>query len=118
VGPPDLDVWVRVPDAPDDAAIHQALLAYITDGFLIGTAMRPHAGVGQAQAHVTVATAVVSHTLTFHRACSMAEWVLLSHHSDFTGGGRCHGRANVFDRDGALVASYVQDGLLRPVPPR
>ena len=43
VGPPDLDVWT-LPGAPDDAAVDQALLAYATDGFLIATAMRPHAG--------------------------------------------------------------------------
>jgi acyl-CoA thioesterase II len=114
VGPPDLDVWVRVPDAPADDGVAQALLAYISDGFLIGTAMRPHAGVGQAQAHVTVATSVVSHTLTFHRPFAMRDWLLLAHHSDFAGGGRCHGRASVFEGD-ALVATYVQDGMLRPV---
>src|SRR4051812_45328528 len=49
VGPPDLDVWTRFVGAPSDPAIDQALLAFATDGFLIGTAMRPHAGVGQAQ---------------------------------------------------------------------
>ena len=56
VGPPELDAWVRFVDAPDDPATDQALVAYSTDGFLIGTAMRPHAGVGQAQAHVTLST--------------------------------------------------------------
>ena len=55
-GPPELDAWVRFVDAPDDPATDQALVAYSTDGFLIGTAMRPHAGVGQAQAHVTLST--------------------------------------------------------------
>lgn len=113
VGPPDLDVWVRVPDAPDDPAVDQALLAFISDGFLIGTAMRPHPGVGQAQAHVTVATSVVSHTLTFHEPFSIGSWLLLSHHSDHAGGGRSHGRATVFNDEGHMVASYVQDALLR-----
>lgn len=112
VGPPDLDVWVRAPGAPDDPGVAQALLAYISDGFLIATAMRPHEGVGQSQAHVRVATSVVSHTLTFHRPLSVRGWLLLSHHSDFTGGGRCHGRASVF-AGAELLASYVQDGLLR-----
>ena len=41
VGPPELDAWVRFVDAPDDPATDQALVAYSTDGFLIGTAMRP-----------------------------------------------------------------------------
>lgn len=113
VGPPDLDVWSRFPGAPADPVTDQALLAFATDGFLIGTAMRPHPGVGQSQAHRSVATGVVSHTLTFHRPASASEWLLLSNHASFTGGGRCYGRADVFDTSGGLVASYVQDGLLR-----
>jgi acyl-CoA thioesterase-2 len=115
VGPPELDVWTRFVGAPDDAASNQALLAFATDGFLIGTAMRPHAGVGQAQAHRTVSTGVVSHTLTFHEPCSAGEWVLLSHRSTYAGHGRCYGRANVFRADGTLVAAFVQDGMIRPL---
>lgn len=117
VGPPDLDVWVRFAGAPDDPAIDQALLAFATDGFLIGTAMRPHAGVGQARAHVTVSTGVISHTLTFHEPAPAAEWLLLSHHSPYAGRGRCYGTGNVFRAGGALVASFVQDGMIRPAGP-
>jgi acyl-CoA thioesterase-2 len=115
VGPPDLDVWTRFADAPDDPGVDQALLAYATDGFLIATAMRPHAGVGQAQAHVTVSTGVVSHTLTFHEPAPAREWLLLSHHSPYAGRGRSYGTAHVFRADGALVASYVQDAMIRPL---
>lgn len=115
VGPPDLDVWTRFAGAPDDPSVDQALLAFATDGFLIGTAMRPHPGVGQAQAHVTVSTGVVSHTLTFHEPAPAGEWLLLSHHSPYAGRGRCYGTANVFRADGALVASFVQDGMVRPL---
>jgi acyl-CoA thioesterase II len=118
VGPPDLDVWTRFVGAPDDPAVDQALLAYVTDGFLIATAMRPHAGVGQAQAHVTVSTGVVSHTLTFHEPAPAGDWLLLSHHSPYAGRGRCYGRADVFRPDGALVASFVQDGMIRPLDAR
>lgn len=114
VGPPDLDVWSRFAGAPDDPAVDQALLAFATDGFLIATAMRPHPGVGQAQAHVTVATGVVSHTLTFHEPARAGQWLLLSHHSPYAGRGRCYGTANVFRADGALVASFAQDGMIRP----
>jgi acyl-CoA thioesterase II len=114
VGPPDLDVWTRFAGAPDDPAVDQALLAYATDGFLIATAMRPHAGVGQAQAHVTVSTGVVSHTLTFHEPAPAGEWLLLSHHSPYAGRGRSYGTGHVFRADGALVASYVQDAMIRP----
>ncbi len=100
VGPADLDVWTRFVGAPDDPATSQALLAFATDGFLIGTAMRPHAGVGQAQAHRTLSTGVISHTLTFHEPCNAGDWLLLSHHSPYAGRGRSYGRADVFTRDG------------------
>jgi acyl-CoA thioesterase len=116
VGPADLDVWTRFDGAPDDPAVDQALLAFATDGFLIATAMRPHTGVGQAQAHVTVSTGVVSHTLTFHEPAPAAQWLLLSHHSPYAGRGRCYGRADVFRPEGGLVASFVQDGMIRPLP--
>jgi acyl-CoA thioesterase II len=115
VGPPELDVWTRFVGAPEDPALDQALLAFATDGFLIGTAMRPHAGVGQAQAHRTVSTGVLSHTLTFHEPCPAGEWVLLSHRSSYAGHGRCYGSANVFRADGTLVAAFVQDGMIRPL---
>ncbi|MCU1486480.1 MAG: Acyl-CoA thioesterase [Actinomycetia bacterium] len=112
VGPAELDVWTRFVGAPDDPAIDQALVAFATDGFLIGTAMRPHPGVGQAQAHVTLATGVVSHTLTFHEPCAAGEWLLLSHRSPYAGRGRSYGRADIF-QGGRLVASFVQDNMIR-----
>ena len=96
VGPPELDAWVRFVDAPDDPATDQALVAYSTDGFLIGTAMRPHAGVGQAQAHRTLSTGVLSHTLTFHEPCPAAEWHLLQQRSSYAGHGRSYGQGDIF----------------------
>ncbi len=118
VGPPDLDVWTRFDGAPADPGANQALLAFATDGFLIGTAMRPHAGVGQAQAHVTLSTGVLSHTLTFHEPFSAAVWLLLAHHGTYAGRGRAYGRADVFSKDGRLVASFVQDAMIRSMGER
>jgi acyl-CoA thioesterase-2 len=118
VGPPELDVWTAFPGAPDDRGVSQALLAFATDGFLIGTAMRPHRGVGQSQAHVTLSTGVLSHTLTFHEPFSADEWLLLAHHSSYAGHGRSYGRADVFGPGGALVASFVQDAMIRPMSER
>jgi acyl-CoA thioesterase-2 len=115
VGPAELDVWTRFVGAPDDPAISQALLAYATDGFLIATAMRPHAGVGQSQAHVSLSTGVISHTLTFHEHCAAGEWFLLAHRSPYAGRGRAYGRADVFCSDGVLAASFVQDAMIRPL---
>jgi acyl-CoA thioesterase-2 len=114
VGRPELDVWTRFSGAPEDPAMSQALLGFATDGFLIGTAMRPHRGVGQAQAHRTLSTGVLSHTLTFHEPFTAAEWMLMAHHSPYAGRGRSYGRADVFRADGRLVASFVQDNMIRP----
>jgi len=113
VGPPELDVWVRFAGAPDDPATDQALVAYSTDGFLIGTAMRPHAGVGQAQAHRTLSTGVLSHTLTYHERCPASEWHLLQQWSSYAGHGRSYGRGDIFRADGGLAASFVQDAMIR-----
>jgi acyl-CoA thioesterase-2 len=113
VGPPELDAWVRFVDAPDNPATDQALVAYSTDGFLIGTAMRPHAGVGQAQAHVTLSTGVLSHTLTFHEPCPAAQWHLLQQRSTYAGHGRSYGQGDIFRGDGQLAASFVQDAMIR-----
>jgi acyl-CoA thioesterase len=113
VGPAELFAWVRYRGAPDDFATNQAILAWGTDGFLIGTAMRPHAGIGQADAHKALSTGVVGHTLTFHEPFTMCDWLLIAHESPHAGGGRSHGRAQVFTREGRLVASFVQDNMIR-----
>ncbi len=118
VGPAELGVWTRFPGAPADDAVAQAMLAYASDGFLIGTAMRPHEGLGQSMAHVTVATTVLTHTLSFHEPFDAGEWLLLSHESTHAAEGRAHGRAVVHTADGRHVASFVQDSLLRAMPPQ
>lgn len=113
VGPPELDVWAQCPDAPADPSIDQALLAFLTEGFLIGAAMRPHEGVGQSQAHVTLSTGVLAETLTFHEPCPAAGWLLLEQRSSYAGRGKSYGRGDVFGEDGTLVASYAQDSMIR-----
>lgn len=117
VGPAELFAWLRYRGAPDDVTSNQAILAWGTDGFLIGTAMRPHAGVGQADAHKTLSTGVVGHTLTFHEPFTTRDWLLLAHESPHAGAGRSYGRAQVFTREGRLVASFVQDNMIRAAAP-
>jgi len=117
VGPATLQLWVRFAGAPnDDPNLARALLAFATDGWLIGTAMRPHEGIGQSMAHKTLATGVLSHALVFHQDLDASEWHVIDHESVFAGGGRCYGRANVFTAQGALVASFTQEALLRAIP--
>ncbi len=116
VGPPELFVWVRFPGAQAKGVVGQALLAYATDGFLIGTAMRPHEGIGQALSHVSISTSVLSHTLTFHEPIDASQWHLLAQESPYAGRGRSYGRANIFSADGQVVASFVQDNMIRDFP--
>jgi acyl-CoA thioesterase len=117
VGPAELFAWVRYAGAPADVATNQAILAWGTDGFLIGAAMRPHAGIGQAEAHKTLSTGVVGHTLTFHEPFTARDWLLIAHESPHAGAGRSYGRAQVFTRAGQLVASFVQDNMIRAAVP-
>ena len=116
VGPASLQLWVRFPDAPDDDAMQRALLAHTTDGWLIATAMRPHPNLGQSMAHTEVSTGVLTQSLSFHSDIDIRGWLLIDHEVLATGGGRTYGRGHVFTQDGALVASFVQEALLRRFP--
>ena len=112
-GPPELFVWTRFSHAPDDQAVHQALLSWYTDPFLIASAMRPHDGVGQVMAHDTISTGVITHTLSFHEPVDATKWNLMANRSIFAGHGRTYGMGQVFTEGGQQVASYVQDNLVR-----
>jgi acyl-CoA thioesterase II len=113
LGPPELAIWSRFVDIPPDAWMSRALLGYASDGFLLGTAMRPHPGIGQALAHVSISTSVITQSLTFHEDFDAGGWLLLAHRSPHAGHGRSFGRADVFSADGRLVASYSQENMIR-----
>jgi acyl-CoA thioesterase-2 len=113
VGPAETFLWVRAPQLPDEPSVHQGVLAWATDGFLIATALRPHAGVGQDDAHRGLSTGVVAHTIVFHEPVRADEWLLLVHRSPYAGRGRTFGTADVFTETGHLVASYVQTNMVR-----
>jgi acyl-CoA thioesterase II len=112
-GDPELFVWTRFDTAPDDLATNQALVSWYTDPFLIAAALRPHSGVGQAMAHDTISTGVLTQTVSFHEPVSATGWLLLAQHSLYAGGGRSYGSGHIFTEDGRQVASFVQDSLLR-----
>jgi len=116
VGPAESTVWVRFPDAPQDQTIGRALLAFATDGFLIGTAMRPHPGIGQSMAHVSLNTTVVTHTLGFHEDVTATDWLTLRMSSPNASHGCSYGRGEVFDPAGLHLASFVQENMIRGMP--
>jgi acyl-CoA thioesterase II len=112
VRPAVQNVWTRFDDNYTPV-MNQAILSWATDGYLIGTAMLPHAGYHEGQAHKTISTGVVSHTVNFHDRFRADEWLLLANESIWAGRGRTHGRCNIWTQDGRLVATYTQDNLVR-----
>jgi acyl-CoA thioesterase II len=112
-GPPELRVWFRVPDAPADPVVNQALLISRSHLFLIPAAMRPHDGVGVALAHDSLSTGVITHSVSFHDPVDTSSWLLFAQESTFAGSGRAYGRGEVFTEGGRHVASFSQDSLIR-----
>ena len=110
---PELDVWMRAAAAPDDPALQQALLAHATDLTLIGTTLRAHPGVSQADSPERIHTAVVSHSLWFHAPIDLSDWLCLHQHSPISGGGRGFGMGHVVDHRGGIVASFAQESMIR-----
>ena len=112
--PPYQQIWFRLIDrAPDDDALHRALLAYASDFHLIGTAMLPH-GISYLQHNVQVAS--LDHALWFHRPFRTDDWLLYACDSPSAQGARGLTRGQVYTRAGTLVASTAQEGLIRLLP--
>jgi acyl-CoA thioesterase-2 len=113
---PRQDLWFRAADRlGDDPVLHACLLAYVSDYHLIGTAMRPH-GLTIATPGVVVAS--IDHAMWFHRPARVDDWLLYSIESPAAAGARAFARASLFTREGVLVGSTAQEGLLRVSQPR
>ncbi len=107
-------VWMRAADRlPDDVFLHQALLAYISDYELIGTATLPH-GLHANRGSLQMAS--LDHAMWFHGECRVDEWLLFALDSPSASGARGLSRGSVFTRDGRLVATLAQEGLIRLRP--
>jgi acyl-CoA thioesterase II len=116
-GPPVIDAWVRFRHLPDDPPLHAGLLAQFTGHMSLAAALRPHEGVSQDQAHVTLSMAINSISLSLHAPVKADDWLLYHHCSTFAGAGTTHADNQVYDLDGALVASFAVDAMVRPLPP-
>jgi acyl-CoA thioesterase-2 len=115
-GVPAMYFWTRYPGSFDSPAVNQAILSWTTDGFFIELAMRPHAEkVRITDAHQSVSTGVIGHTVNFHERFDVGDWLLLAHEATYAGRGRIHGRALVFTEEGRLVATFTQDSMVRAV---
>jgi uncharacterized protein (DUF427 family)/acyl-CoA thioesterase len=114
VGPPEIYAWCRFRDAPAEPYLHTALLAQSTTHWTIAAAMRPHPGVGEAQAHVTLSTGIMSIAIAFHDDADVTDWLLYANRAIYAGRGQAQGEGRVFTRDGRLVASYTVQAMIRP----
>ena len=105
------DIWFRL-RAPttDDPAMHRAMLAYQSDSWLLGTCTLAH---GVTWLTPGMMTASLDHTIWLHDEFRVDDWMLYSCDSPWTGRGRGFNRGAVYTRDGRLVATCAQEGLIR-----
>ena len=104
-------VWTRSPIAlPDDVGVHETLFAYVSDYGLLWTSLQPH-GVRMGDPRLQIAS--LDHTIWFHRPFRMDEWLLFAMDSPNASGGRGLCFAHVYNREGVLVATLAQEGLIR-----
>jgi acyl-CoA thioesterase-2 len=104
-------VWFRANGTlPAVPALHRYLLAYSSDFNLLPTSMLPH-GASFWQKSMQVAS--LDHAIWFHCEPDLNEWLLYAMDSPWAGGARGYCRGSVFDRQGRLVASVAQEGLIR-----
>ncbi|WP_216893675.1 acyl-CoA thioesterase [Nocardia alni] len=115
VGPPELHAWLHYDSTPARDDLAKALLAYFTGHLAISTTMRAHPGIGTAQAHLTVSTAPMTISVSFHEPVSWDGWLLYTHESTQVGAGMSYVRGTVHTEQGELIASFTQEGLIRPL---
>ena len=106
-------VWVRTTSPlPDDPAIHKCALAYASDMTLLDTSLFAH---GRSVFNKDVSAASLDHAMWFHADFRADDWLLYSQDSPWAGGARGINRGSLFRRDGTIVATAVQEGLIRLV---
>jgi acyl-CoA thioesterase-2 len=109
--PPEQYVWMRATDElPNDFPLHQCVLAYASDFSLLDTALIAH---GKLMFDKDIQLASLDHALWFHRPFRADEWLLYAQDSPSSHGARGFCRGSVFTREGVLVASVAQEGLMR-----
>ncbi len=105
-------VWFRATGAlPENPFLHQCVVAYASDMSLLDTVVVPHGRNGPLG---PVMMASLDHALWFHRPLRADQWLLYAQDSPAAAGARGFARGSIFTRDGQLVASVAQEGLMRP----
>ena len=108
---PRQNIWFRATGPlPADPAVHSAVLAYASDMTLLDTSLFAH---GMSIFDPKLQGASLDHSIWFHRPVNMEEWHLYSQDSPSSAGARGFTRGTIYSRDGTLVASVAQEGLIR-----
>lgn len=108
---PMRQIWFKaLGRLPDDERLHRNLLAYASDFFLLGTSMLPHQ-TSEFEGRLTIAS--LDHAMWFHRSLRVDDWLLYAMESPSASGARGFAQAGIFSRDGRLVATTAQEGLVR-----
>jgi acyl-CoA thioesterase-2 len=109
---PTTAVWMRADGRlPDDPMLHACVLAYASDLTLLDVTVRPHGLVWSPERKLMMAS--LDHAMWFHRSFRADEWLLYAQTTPASAGGRGFATGSIFTRDGALVVSVAQEGLIR-----
>ena len=109
--PAKCNMWIKANGSlPNDLRIHTYLLAYTSDFHFLPTSLMPH-GVSHWQRNFQIAT--IDHAMWFHRPFRFDDWLLYSTESPSASSGRGLVRGQIFNRQGELVASTMQEGVIR-----
>ena len=108
---PVRNIWLKAPETlPEEISIHREVLAYASDYNLMSTSLLPHRGNFNFE---KVQMASLDHAMWFHRDFRADDWLLFSIDSPSSSNSRGFNRGNFFNREGVLVASVAQEGLIR-----
>jgi len=109
--PPYSNIWFRLNEKIEVSDLmHRALMAYASDFHLVGTAVLPH-GISFLSDDLLMAS--LDHGMWFHRPARVDDWLLYSCDSPSSSGGRGLARGLIYDRGGRLIASTIQEGMIR-----
>jgi acyl-CoA thioesterase-2 len=104
-------VWLKaLGDLPEDANLHQAALAYLSDYTILESIYRRH---GIAWSHPGLKSASLDHAMWFHRPAKVDQWLLYVQNSPSAQGGRGLALGHIYTREGVLVATVAQEGMVR-----
>lgn len=110
------ETWLRFkPPVAEVPLLHKTLLAYVSDVGLMAAAFLPH---GITLYNNAVQSASLDHAMYFHKPCNVNEWIYYRAESHWSGHGRGLNIGKLYQRDGTLVATTVQEGLMRPLKPQ